>query len=81
MPVTLDTMMDIEWPSYDALHGKFFAFEKSMSRTSMRSNFCAESYDFWYQLIPKYLASLHGQRSYFKREVKDSCESRQECAP
>ena len=79
-------MMGKEWPSYDALHGKYFAFEKSVSSTSVRSNFCAESYDFWYQLIPKSLASLnlhetHGQGSYFKREIKDSCESRQTCAP
>ena len=85
-PVELDTMMDIEWPTYDALHGKYFAFEESVSTSSVRSNFCAESYGFWYQLIPKFLASLnphaaHGQRSYFKREVKDSCESKEDCAP
>ena len=85
-PIKVETMLDIEWPPYDAHHGKYFAFEKSVSKSSVRSNFCAESYGFWYQLIPKVLASLnhndvHGQRSYFKREIKDSCESREECAP
>ena len=85
-PVKLDAMSDIEWPSYDAHHGKYFAFEKSASTKSVRSNFCAESYGFWYQLIPKFLASLNhhhaqGQQSYFKRELKDSCESREDCAP
>ena len=85
-PVKLDTMVGIKWHSYDALHGKYFAFEKDVSRTSVRSNFCAESYDFWYQLIPKLLASLNpqetkGQRSYFEKKIKDSCVSRQDCGP
>ena len=53
-PIKVETMLDIEWPSYDAHHGKYFAFEKSVSKSSVRSNFCAESYGFWYQLIPKY---------------------------
>ena len=77
--------MDVEWPSYDVHTGKYFVFEKFISKSSVRQNFCADSYNFWYNLVPKVIASVKskkdGKSSYFRKGYQDSCESKENCVP
>ena len=77
--------MDVEWPSYDVHNGKYFVFEKFISKSSVRQNFCADSYNFWYNLVPKVIASVKskkdGKSSYFRKGYQDSCESKENCVP
>ena len=82
-PVSVEQMKGIKWPSYDA-QGRYLAIEKDMSETSVRKYFAAESYNFWYELIPRVIGSscqVGRGASYFKKDRQDRCDSDGNCPP
>ena len=83
-PVDVEQMKGIKWPKYDIQSGKYLAIGSSMSEKSVRKQFCADSFHFWYKLIPKVMGAskpVGKGGSYFKRTMQESCDSDQNCPP
>ena len=74
------------WPEYESEMGNYLAIHNGMSADSMRSNFCADSYNFWYKLLPDVITSTnrdgHHEKSYFGRSRDhDGCDQTDKCPP